>query len=296
MKYIPGITVFTPTYNRAYILNQLYESLCRQTEKYFVWLIVDDGSTDNTKNIVDRWIEENKINIKYYYQSNGGKMSAHNYGVSLTETELFMCVDSDDYLTNDAIEKILKCWTINKSESIAGIVALKGITQKRPIGTQMPNVYETTLSDLYNKYKFRGDTTLIFRNEIIKEYPFPQIAGEKFITEKYIYDQIDQRYKLWVLDSICIVCSYLDDGYSKNTLKIIKDNPKGWALFFNQCLKYQDNLTDKFDSSFRYVCMSLLSKDIKIIKKANNKALVVLAFPFGVMLYIKRRIQFAKLS
>src|SRR5699024_7599204 len=111
------LTIFTPTYNRAYILPKLYNSLVEQSNKDFVWLIVDDGSTDNTKKLVFTWIRENKISIKYYYQKNQGKSIAHNKGVKETDTELFSCVDSDDYLTKDCVEVVMNTWNNNTKKN-----------------------------------------------------------------------------------------------------------------------------------------------------------------------------------
>ena len=122
------VTVFTPTYNRAYTLERLYNSLVEQTNNSFVWLIVDDGSTDNTAQLVNKFIAENKINIQYHCQENAGKSQAHNKGVALCETELFVCVDSDDYLAPNAIERVTHHWNYAKSlENCIGIFALRSL-------------------------------------------------------------------------------------------------------------------------------------------------------------------------
>ena len=115
------VTVFTPAYNRAYTLGRLYESLLKQTDKRFCWLIVDDGSTDQTEELVSNWIKENRIDIEYYKQENQGKPAAHNTGVELTKTELFTCVDSDDYLTDNAVGEILNAWE-RKTDGCIGIL------------------------------------------------------------------------------------------------------------------------------------------------------------------------------
>src|SRR5690554_282230 len=120
------LTIFTPTYNRGDLIVRVYRSLCQQTCKNFEWLIVDDGSTDHTRTIVAQWIKDKKINIRYIYQQNGGKMRAHNTGVKNSNTELFLCVDSDDYLVENAVEEISDLWCRVKNEKISGIVALKG--------------------------------------------------------------------------------------------------------------------------------------------------------------------------
>ena len=254
------ITVFTPTYNRAYILPQLYKSLCEQTSKDFCWLIVDDGSSDNTKELVKNWINEAIIKIKYFYKDNGGKMRAHNFGVAHTETELFVCVDSDDYLTQMAIEHFIETWKKKvKKENTAGIVAYRGKKDGSPLVNQFPEgITESTLSGLYNR-GFAGDTTLIFKTKILQKYLFPEIPGEKFITEGYVYDQIDKDYKLYVLREVGIICEYQEDGYTRNNLRLERDNPKGWVLFYRQ----RAALTKPFVKKLRYSayanCFEILS-------------------------------------
>jgi len=133
------ITVFTPTFNRAYILPQLYESLLRQNNKNFIWLIIDDGSSDNTNELVQSWINSNIINIQYHYKVNGGMHTAHNLAYNLINTELNMCIDSDDYLIDNAIEKILTFWGKNKKDSVGAIYALDATKNNKILGEKYPS-------------------------------------------------------------------------------------------------------------------------------------------------------------
>ena len=145
------LTIFTPTFNRAYTLHKCYESLKRQTSKDFVWLIIDDGSSDNTKELVDKWINENEVEIRYYYQKNQGMHGAHNTAYKLIETEINTCIDSDDYMTDDAVEKIVNFWNKNRKRGLAGFVALDAYQNGEVIGTRLPeNIDETTYFDIYN--------------------------------------------------------------------------------------------------------------------------------------------------
>ena len=148
------LTVFTPTYNRAYILPRLYESLLKQTDKNFEWVIVNDGSTDNTKKIIEEWIEKDKIVIRYYEQENQGKPVAHNKGVEKAKGEIFTCVDSDDFLVDNAVEIINSKWDECKSNNMCiGIVGTCIGLDGKPVGTGMPlNIKNSTLRNLYNKY------------------------------------------------------------------------------------------------------------------------------------------------
>lgn len=119
------LTVFTPLYNRINTLKRTYESLKRQTSKDFVWLIIDDGSTDNPYEIIKEWIKiNNGFEIKYVYKENGGMHTAHNTAYENIDTELNVCVDSDDYMPDNAVQLIIDCWNKNKNKGYAGIIAL----------------------------------------------------------------------------------------------------------------------------------------------------------------------------
>ena len=177
------LTIFTPTYNRAYVLGKCYESLKRQTVKDFIWLIVDDGSSDNTKELVSSWIEEKILEIKYIYQENQGMHGAHNTAYENIDTELNVCIDSDDYMPDDAVEKILSFWEKNKSDEIAGIAALDAYESGQVIGDRFPdNLKTSALFDLHYKYKIKGDKKLVYRTELTKQYPYPIFEEEKYVV------------------------------------------------------------------------------------------------------------------
>lgn len=289
------LTIFTPTYNRAHTLPKLYKSLCEQSSQEFQWLIVDDGSFDNTKEIIKKWINEKKVTIIYLFRENGGKMRAHNLGVQNTNTELFLCVDSDDYLTNDAVSKLIITWRKFNGPNISGVISYKKILNKdNNLMSEFPNnLTYTTLRDLYHN-GFKGDTTLMYKTNILKEYLFPEIEGEKFITENYIYSQIDNKYNLVILAEYTTICEYLIDGYSQNYLKIYKENPKGWALYFNQQIKYQSNIINKIKTTSKYICFSLISKNKKIISSSSSVAFTILCLPLGFLLKLKIKKKFNK--
>lgn len=242
------ITIFTPTYNRAYILQQLYDSLCRQTCKEFLWLIVDDGSSDNTGDLVKSWVAENRIRIDYRTQPNGGKMRAHNNGVRCCQTPLFVCIDSDDYVCDNFVESVKPYWEQIKADSkLAGIIAYrgfptegKGFLPKR----HFPVKGTSTFEELYRKGYF-GDTTLVFKTDVIRRFPFLEVEGEKFSTEAYAYDQIEQEYKYLLAEEIWTYCEYLPDGYSQNEKSLYSKYPKGWAMYFNQKAKFTHTYLSK---------------------------------------------------
>ena len=280
------LTIFTPTYNRGYIIGKLYDSLLSQTNKNFKWLIVDDGSSDNTEELVKSWIDEDKIEIKYIKQDNQGKHIAHNTGVENCDTELFFCVDSDDYLLDNAIEDIYDDYYKLKDDNISGIVSIRLTKARKPIGTDMPiNIEYSSLSDLYEKYKFKGDTALVFKTNILKEYKFPKIDGEKFIGEEYIYCQIDAKYKLKVSHKKYYVCEYLEDGYTSNIFKLIKNNPKGYSILKKTKLKVSKSFIIKYKAASLYIVGCWLSKDKNILKKSTNKFITILAYPLAYVVY-----------
>ena len=232
------ITIFTPTYNRAGLLKRAYESLISQTDKDFVWLIVDDGSTDNTKEAVGEWQREGLIPIEYHYRENGGKMRAHNMGVSNCKTEWFLCLDSDDILVEDAVKIIKEC-VKDKCEKdsgkLAGIIAHKGRSREELLGSRgfPKDVERSTLYGLYLK-GFKGETTIVFRTKVIAGFPFPEIEGEKYVPEDYIYDKIDAEYEYVVLDRILTVCELVSEGYTDSVRKLKEDNKQAWYLYYEQ--------------------------------------------------------------
>lgn len=281
------ITVFTPSYNRANTLPRLYKSLLRQTNKSVCWLIVDDGSVDNTENLVKSWIAENKMEIQYYKQENQGKSMAHNRGVELTQTELFVCVDSDDYLMDNAVEEITQCWQ-NMQQTDVGILAFK-TSEDKPV-TKIKyggSGIRTTLKNAYQHLGLVGDTMLVFRTKTIQKYSFPYFKGEKFVPEGYLYDRIDQDGNLILLEKKLYVCEYLDDGYTSNMAKLLKNNPCGYLAFIKQRLRFDKTVKEKFLDSIRYVAMAKVHNE-PIIRNAVYPLYAIIAYPMGILFYNRR--------
>lgn len=234
------ITIFTPVYNRAYIINALYQSLCKQTSVEFEWLIIDDGSTDNIKEVVQQFIGEAKIDIRFFSQPNGGKHRAINRGVSLARGDLFFIVDSDDYLEDFAVERItFYAASINK-EYIGGVCfQRKYYNTGKIIGKPFPK--QTLLSDslmMTYKYGITGDRAEIFKTDILSKYPFPEIEGENFVPEALIWNRLSLKYKLLFIDEGIYLCEYLNDGLSYNFKKNLRCNPTGFRLYYRELLGY----------------------------------------------------------
>ena len=231
------VCVFTPTFNRAYILPKLYESLIAQTSQDFSWMVVDDGSTDNTAELIQSYIEAAEIDITYIKTENGGKQRAINVGVEACEDELFFVVDSDDYLVPNAVEYFVDAWEQERDRlNVCGIVALRGTDVHTPMGTWMPDgVDYSGYWDLFEKYKYRGDTSLIHRTSILKEYPYHVAEGEKFVAETAVYYRLDGKYVHRTRNAILTICHYLPDGYTKNLKQNIVNNPIGFYTHKQYC-------------------------------------------------------------
>lgn len=281
-----SLTIFTPTYNRAYCLKGAYDSLLRQTNDSFIWLIVDDGSTDGTNDLVHTWIYENKIEIEYVYQENAGKMVAHNLAAQRCQTELFVCLDSDDQLTDTAVEEMISYWDKHKDDrdDLLGIIAPKTIINEVGEIIRTPripeNIIYTTGSGLYQK-GYRGETAMVFRTEILRNYPFPVQEGEKFISEVSAYDAMDEKYVMITYNYPLMKCEYREDGYSNNLLKVNVANPKG-VVYVNQ---QRQRKIQRFSPTLmkEYIAYSIIAKysSWKIVKSSIYPFFCLLMLPLG---------------
>lgn len=286
------ITYFTPTYNRGYILSQLYQSLCIQSDKDFEWIIVDDGSTDNTKDLVNDWILENRIKIKYFYQTNSGKSQAHNLGVTKANGKLFSCIDSDDYIIPETTENIRSQWE-RVSNDVIGLVYSRGTDSRESITKWGPKNQMLTLKEAY-EIGLSGDTMLIYATDKIRKYSFPKLRNEKFVPESYLYDLLDDEGKMYFSSEILYICNYLDDGYTKSMRKLIYDNPNGYLLFITNRLKKNISLKHRFQNSIRYVAIKKILNSNKIIVDSVYPIHTLLAYPFGLYFYFKNYAKYRK--
>lgn len=281
------ITVFTPTYNRAYCLHQVYESLLRQTTQNFCWLVVDDGSTDTTKELVQGWITEHKLDIQYVYQENQGMHGAHNTAYSLITTELNVCIDSDDYMPDNAIEFILNFWKEHGNVKLAGLVGLDADKNGAIIGSKFPDhITKSTLGDLYQKHHVTGDKKLVLRTEVVKKYPkYPLFEGERFVPLGTLYLMIDQDYELLCLNKPLCVVEYLADGSSLNMFKQYKRHPKGFRYARIIELTYLNSYKLKVLKVLHLISSTLFIGDYKFFKNNPEKLLTLCCLPLGVFFY-----------
>jgi len=290
------ITVFTPTFNRAYLLPRLYESLCRQSSQDFIWLVIDDGSTDNTKELIEKWKLEDKIEIQYYYKENGGMHTGHNAAYRLIKTELNVCIDSDDYMPDDAIEKIMKEWNnIADKSNIAGIIGLDADKNGEIIGTKIPeNLTKGSLMDLYNKYKVKGDKKLVLRTDIVREYPeYPEYEGEKLVPLGILYMMMGKDYDFVYKNEVYCIVEYQEEGSSSTIFRQYKQSPRGFAYARKIHIKYADNIKNKVKGYLHLISSALFAKDIKIAFSGVNPLVSGILFPAGIVLnmYIRSKIR-----
>lgn len=284
---MPILTIFTPAYNRAHTLHLGYEALLRQTCKDFEWLIIDDGSTDNTRELVARWTKENKISIRYHYQENQGMHGAHNTAYRLIETELNTCIDSDDYMPDDAVEKIVTFWKKYGNDKVAGMIGLDQTIQGKIIGTTFPKeLKDTTLFGFYENGG-KGDKKLVYRTDIIKRYPeYPIFRGEKYVGLAYKYYCVDEDYSLLTMNDVLCIVEYQQDGSSMNMYKQYWKNPKGFAFYRKKEMQITRNWKRKFMVCIHYVSSSIMAKNGHFIQDSPNKLLTFLSIPFGLFLYL----------
>jgi len=285
---IPVLTVFTPTFNRAYLLHMCYESLKRQSSQQFIWLIIDDGSTDETKELVAGWITEGAVSIRYHYQENQGMHGAHNTAYELIDTELNVCIDSDDYTADDAVAKIISFWEKYGSEQYAGLVGLDATPQGEVIGTRFPpQLKESTLSRLYAKYRVKGDKKLVYRSALTRGLPpYPLFPGEKYCPLTYKYILIDQVCPLLIMDEILCHVEYLTDGSSMNMIRQYKRNPRGFTFFRKVAMTYAPSFKERFRESIHYVSSNMMIKNYRLWFESPCKWTTLLALPLGMMLYV----------
>ena len=280
------LTIFTPTYNRAHTLVRTYNSLCQQTCKDFEWLIIDDGSTDNTRVVVEKWICNSDFKIRYIYQENQGMHGAHNTAYKNITTELNTCIDSDDYMPVDAVENIITFWYENRSNKYAGIIGLDQREDGSIIGTTFrPELKETTLMNFYANGG-KGDKKLVYRTDIVKQYPeYPLFDGERYVGLAYKYMLIDQDYKLLTLNKPLVIVEYQADGSSNMMWKQYWNNPRGFAFFRKTEMFIAPTLTRRFISCIHYVSSCIISKNKKFLKESPQKVLTLFAIIPGVILY-----------
>ncbi|SHE45592.1 glycosyltransferase family 2 protein [Chryseobacterium takakiae] len=282
-----SLTVFTPTYNREKTLIRLYDSLCSQTSQDFKWVVIDDGSSDNTAALFEKWKAENIIELEYHYQTNKGKLAAQILALDYIDTELFTCIDSDDYMPAHAVEKIIKFWKINKKSNAAGIIGLDSYEDGKIAGKKLPDITEATYSELVDHYKMQGDKKYIFDTKVYKKFlPYPYFEDEIFHEVSWIFTLIDQEYKFLISNEVYCIIEYQQDGLSNGLYKRYKNSPKSFMEYRKVKMQYGINKKVKLKNAIHYVSSCLFAGKWNFFKNSPAKAYTLAAIPFGILLNI----------
>lgn len=288
-----SLTIFTPTYNRSRFLHGLYLSLQQQTVNDFEWLIVDDGSTDNTKLTVETIIDgdgnsTSNLHIRYIRKSNGGKHTAINIGVQEAKGKLFLILDSDDTLPSDAIETILSYYDRCKyKKDCAGVCGLMAHHNGERIGGGFPaeEMYE---SSLYFRYKLgvTGDLLEVFKTSVLREFPFPEIKGEKFCPEALVWNRIAVKYKLYCFNKVVYYRDYLEGGLTDKIIKIRMESPVATCMTYAEMLDYDISWLHKVKAAINYwrfrCCVQTNTSQVPRVKCHWR-----IFRPMGYMMHIK---------
>ena len=280
-----GITVFTPTYNRSKTLVRLYESLIKQPSEYFEWLVVDDGSTDNTNGLIEKFRKEEKIKIRYIYKENGGKHTALNVGIENAEREYFMCVDSDDFVAKDGIKALVECIDRFHPEGI--IAYKKELGKEGIIGKEFPeNLEYSTFFNLAHNLECGGERTFVHSTVLLKDIHIPEPKGQKFFPETYLYDRFDEKYTCFLLRENICNCEYMEGGYSANFRMLMIRNALSMKWFYAERIDLASTVKQRFTFAFRYDAYAMLARSKEGKYKGKHKAMLVIAFPAGLAMYI----------
>lgn len=283
------LTVFTPTYNRADLLSRLYASLQRQTCNDFCWLIVDDGSTDGTKERVTVWIAEGFIPIEYCWKTNGGMHTAHNVAFDKITTEINVCIDSDDWMPVDAVELIVSRWrSVSVYPKVAGIVGLDQSPGGALIGTSLPpDGTRCTLTNLYARMGVQGDKKLVYRTDIIRSFPrYPEFSGERLVPLAWLYCLIDQDYELVAFNDVYVVVDYQPGGSSDSVIRQYFQSPHGFLEARVVSIRHAGNFKDKLRNVVHLGVSCFILGQWKPWRRSPAPWLSVLVWPVSVVAYI----------
>lgn len=292
------LTVFTPAYNRADLLPRCFESMKRQTNKDFIWMIIDDGSTDHTRELVEGWMAQpSGFEIRYYYKENGGLHTTYNEAISHIETELSMCIDSDDFMPDDAVQKVLEYWEEKGSDRVAGIVGLDYDLDGKVIGDPLPDQPTVNLIDLLvGRYKLNnGDRTNVVRTELYKKFaPMKVFPGEKNFNPHYMHLQISMEYDFLVLNENLRFVEYQPGGMSNSMYRQYRSSPRSFAETRKLYLSFPNTgFRFRMRQCVHYVSSSIIGKNKGFLKESPAKLLTILALPFGAalaaLIYYKTR-------
>lgn len=271
------LTIFTPVFNREVLIKRLYESLKNQKFQDFEWLIVDDGSTDNTKNVIDELKRESNLEINYFFKKNGGKHSAYNFAIDKAKGELFIIIDSDDIVLENGLKDLIGVWdNLSNKDQLLGISGLDIDKNNRIIGDIYPKeILVCSHLEMREKLKVKGDKSEIYVTELLKGNYFPIYKNEKFLTEAILFDKLYSKYNTYFVNKKIIIRDYQVEGLSDNSLILRIKNPLGAMNYYKQRIDLSVTKFYKFRSEINYIRFALHSKqDFKSIRKYKITSLI----------------------
>ena len=288
------LTILTPTYNRGKYLEDIFKVLQQQTNQNFEWLIVDDGSTDNTKEIVESFIESNKLRIRYFCKENGGKHTAVNYGLKYISTKLTVILDSDDTFTNDAVEVIEKTYNENKNEeNICGFTFLRQRKNGDLFGKAFPREGRYNFSEWRLSKISTGERCDVFYSEIMKQYPFSEYEGEKYIGESTMMIKMSYKYDMIGKNIVIGISDYLEGGLTDSNRMLRLHSLLGSIEYCNLCMMPGIYWRRRLKSALLYDTYGFL-KNIglrKLINDSNAPLLTTIFYPISIIIvkYLKNK-------
>lgn len=283
------ITIFTPTYNRAHLLPRVFASLCKQTSFDFEWLIVDDGSTDQTEKVVENFqAVENRFNIRYHKQTNGGKHRAINKGVKLARGEFFLILDSDDFLKAETVKCLVPLLNeIQTDKNLGGFVIRRAYHNGQIVGNEFNGIILSNSLNIRYQHKIQGDLVEIFKIEVLRKFPFPEFKNEKFCPEALVWNRISQNYDLQFLNLGLYITEYIKGGLTEKIVKIRMNSPQASMLHYAELANYKIPLKERVKAAINYWRFAMNTKKINIgskIKKIGVWSFPLL--PLGCLMYI----------
>lgn len=282
------ITILTPTYNRAHLLPRVFHSLQQQVSKDFEWVVVDDGSSDNTEILLADFKNKADFPIQYFKQKNGGKHRALNKGISIAKGDFILILDSDDELTTNAVEIITSKTNSLNIKSLGGIAGRKCYSNGQLIGggNKFNEIIANSLSIRY-KYHVKGDLGEIFKTNVLKEFPFPEIEGEKFCPEALVWNRIAQKYELLFFNEAYYIAEYQPDGLTEKIVRIRMTSPIASMIHYAELASYQIPFKEKIKASINFWRFSFNSKmDFGSKLKQVNPLMSFFTLPIGLLMYI----------
>lgn len=280
------LTVFTPAYNRADTIIRTYNSLLRQTNKDFEWIIVDDGSTDNTEEVVKPWLDQQVIPIRYIKKNNGGLFTGYNTAIEHCNTELNVCIDSDDYMPDDAVEIILSEWSKVKNTDVAGLIGLDYKENGKPIGGLFSKEGDYYYREKFNVVNHHCDTKVVCRTDLMKAiWPMPSY-GEKDFNPTWYYYTIGETRKFRIINKCLCIVDYQPDGMMAGIYRQYRNSPKSFAEVRRMTMRsLYSSKKEKAKAAIHYVSSSIFAKDSKFLAESPMPFLTFCAIPFGLLLH-----------